>query len=71
MKNTSEKIQLSVYQPFIQRVKDELISIAAIGVILMFINTIVTKIQEYKQIRESKKKMEEMMRKAKNVYPKI
>ena len=34
-------------------------------------NTIVTKIQEYKQIRESKKKMEEMMRKAKNVYPKI
>lgn len=71
LKNTSEKIQLSVYQPFIQRVKDELISIAAIGVILMFINTIVTKIQEYKQIRESKKKMEEMMRKAKNVYPKI
>ena len=71
LKNTSEKIQLSIYQPFIQRVKDELISIAAIGVILMFINTIVTKIQEYKQIRESKKKMEEMMRKAKNVYPKI
>ncbi len=71
LKNASEKIQSAMYQSFIQRIKDKLISIAAVGIILMLINTIFTKIQGYKQLRESKKKMEEMMRKAKNIYPKI
>lgn len=71
LKNLSQKIQAMVYQPFVQRVKDKLISIAAVGIILMFINMIVTKVQGYKQIRENAKKMEEMMRKAKNDYPQI
>lgn len=71
LKNNSESIQNAEYQPFFQRVKDKLIGIAAIGVILMLVNTILTKIQSIKNIRESQKKMEEMMQKTKKNYPKI
>lgn len=71
LKNDSESIQKAEYQPFFQRVKDKLIGIAAIGVILMLVNTILTKIQSIKKNRESQKQMEEMMQKTKKNYPKI
>ena len=71
LKNLSQKIQSVEYQPLIQRIKDELMGLAAVGIILMFVNMLITKVQGYKQIRENAKKMEEMMRKTKNNYPKI
>ena len=71
LKNASTRIQEAVYTPFLQRIKDYLLGIAAVGFILMVINMIHTKIQAFKQMRESAKKMKEMMHKANNDYPQI
>ena len=45
--------------------------IAAVGIILMLFNMVVSKIQGYKKMRENAKQMEEMLRKSKDDYPKI
>ncbi|HIZ33467.1 MAG TPA: hypothetical protein H9814_08025 [Candidatus Bacteroides merdigallinarum] len=71
LKNASTRIQEANYTPFLQRIKDYLLSIAAVGFILMVINMIHTKIQAFRQMRESARQMKEMMRKANNDYPQI
>ena len=71
LKGISEKIKNMKYQPFIQRIKDYLYSIAAVAMILMFINMIQAKIKSIKQARENAKKMMEMMNKDENDYPVI
>lgn len=71
LKSTSEKIQALKYQPLIQRIKDYLFSIAAVAMILMFINMLQAKLKAIKQARENAKKMMEMMNKDDNDYPVI
>ena len=71
LKNSSEKIQAAEYMPLLDRIKDKLMGIAAVGIILMFFNMVVSKIQGYKKMRENAKQMEEMLRKSKDDYPKI
>ena len=71
LKGVSEKIKNLKYQPLIQRIKDYLYSIAAVAMILMFINMIQAKIKSIKQARENAKKMMEMMNKDENDYPVI
>ena len=71
LKNSSEKIQAAEYMPLLDRIKDKLMGIAAVGIILMFFNMVVSKIQGYKKMRENAKQMEEMLRKSKDNYPKI
>lgn len=71
LKKQSGDIQAAEYKPLITRIKDYLIGFAAIGVILMFVNMLVTKIQVYKQVRDNAKKVQEMMRKNNGDYPQI
>ncbi len=71
LKSISEKIQALEYKPWLQRIKDYLYSIAAVAMILMFINMFQAKIKSIKQARENAKKLMEMMNKDENDYPVI
>lgn len=71
LKNSSEKIQAAEYKPLMDRIKDKLMGIAAVGIILMFLNMVISKIQAYKKMRENAKKMAETLRKSNDDYPKI
>jgi hypothetical protein len=62
MKSVSEKVQALEYKPLIQRVKDYLIGLAAVAIILLFFNMIVSKYKSYKDKAANLKKMNEMMR---------
>lgn len=53
LKIISDTIQATEYKPFIERIKDYLLSFAAVAIILMFINMVHAKIQSYKQLRKS------------------
>ncbi len=53
LKSVSEKIQSSEYKPFIQRIKDYLMSLAAVAILFMFVNMIQSKIQMYRQLKKS------------------
>lgn len=64
LKANSEKIQAAVYKPFIQRAKDYLLGLAAVAIMLMFVNMLTGKIQALKAQRENLKKMKEMMNNA-------
>lgn len=59
----SDKIQTAQYKPFIERIKDYLMSFAAVSVILMFFSMLQTKISTAKQMRENMKKMKEALKK--------
>ncbi|MBM6758870.1 hypothetical protein [Bacteroides mediterraneensis] len=71
LKNTSEKIQALKYKPWLERIKDYLYSLAAVAIILLFINMLQAKIKAFKQARENAKKLREMMDKNNNDYPTI
>ncbi len=71
LKNTSEKIQDMKFKPWIQRIKDYLYSIAAVAMILMFVNVLQAKLKTLKQARENAKKMRQMMNKEEDDYPTI
>ena len=72
LKNSSEKIQSLKYEPFLQRIKDYLYSIAAIAMILMFVNVVQAKLKSLKQARENAKKLRQMMNnEEENDYPTI
>ncbi len=71
LKGLSEKIQATEYKPFLDRIKDYLYSIAAVAIILMFINMIQSKIQAYKQMRKSAEEYKKMMQENENEYPSI
>lgn len=53
LKIISDTIQATEYKPFIERIKDYLLSFAAVAIILMFINMVHAKIQSYKQLHKS------------------
>lgn len=61
LKNKSGKIQEMAYKPLIQRIKDYLIGIAAIAIIIMFVNMIVGKIKAAKKMKENMKKYQESL----------
>lgn len=67
----SAQIQAAEFKPIVQRIKEHLMEIAAVGIILMFFNMVVTKIQAAKKMRESAKKMQEMLKKTNSDYPQI
>lgn len=71
LKNISEKIQAMEYKPWLQRIKDYLYSLAAIAMILLFLNMLQAKLKALKQARENAKKLREMMDKDNNDYPTI
>lgn len=71
LKNNSEKIQAQEYKPIFQRIKDYLYGLAAVAMILMFINMAQAKIKMIKQARENAKKLSQMMNKDENDYPTI
>lgn len=71
LKSQSEKIQSAEYKPLISRIKDYLLGLAAVGIIMLAVNMVVTKIQAFKQMRANLKKTQEMIRKANTQYPQI
>lgn len=60
LKNYSEKIQAAEYKPFFERIKEYLFGLAAVTIILMFVNMLQAKIKMIKQARENAKKFKEM-----------
>lgn len=56
LKILSQKIQAAEYKPLFQRIKDYLFGIAAVAIVLMFINMAQAKIKALKQARENAKK---------------
>lgn len=69
MMSLSEKIQSAQYKPFIQRIKDYLMSFAAIAVILMFFSMLQTRIATARQMRANMKKMKETLKKEDDNIP--
>lgn len=59
----SSKIQQATYKPFIDRIKDYLMSIASVTIILMFIMMIQGRISAAKKMKEQMKKMQEQYNK--------
>ena len=71
IKNMSEKIQALEYKPLLERIKDYLYSLAAVAMILLFLNMVQAKIKALKQARENAKKLREMMNNEESDYPTI
>lgn len=72
LKSTSESIQAMEYKPLIQRLKDYLIGLAAVAIIIMFLNLAKSKYNSLKQARQNLKKYNEMMKKGQGGdYPTI
>lgn len=72
LKSTSESIQAMEYKPLIQRLKDYLIGLAAVAIIIMFLNLAKSKYSSLKQARQNLKKYNEMMKKGQGGdYPTI
>lgn len=61
MKSVSEKVQALEYKPFVQRVKDYVLGFAAVAIILLFLNGILTKFNAYRDKVANLKKYKEMM----------
>lgn len=61
IKVLSEKIQQAVYKPWLERVKDYVLTFAGIAIILIFINFIITKIKALKQARDLARKYKDML----------
>lgn len=72
LKALSEKIQAMEYKPIFQRIKDELIGLACIAILLLFLNLAYAKIQAAVKLRETLRQQKELLRKANNNdYPTI
>lgn len=70
LQTASAKIQEMVYKPFIQRIKDYLIGLAAVAILLMGLNLLKSKLTLIKQTRDQAKKLKGMMNGQQN-YPTI
>lgn len=71
LQNNSSKIQAMAYVPFVARIKDYLMSIAAVSIIMMFFIFIGNYIKTLKTAKESAKKMEEILQKNDREIPTI
>ena len=61
LKNISDKIQAAEYKPLLQRAKDELMGLACIAILLMFVSMLVARLQAIKNAREAAKKYGNML----------
>lgn len=61
LQSVSAKIQAMEYKPIIQRIKDYLIGLAAVAILMMFVNLFSQKLKQLKQLRDQAKKMKEAM----------
>ncbi|MBR5043429.1 MAG: hypothetical protein IKX67_09365 [Bacteroidales bacterium] len=72
LKNKSDTIQAMTYKPLIQRIKDYLLGLAAVAVLLMFVNMVQAKIKAAKEMRENMKKYKDTLKlNGKDDYPTI
>lgn len=71
LKHYSDRIQECQYKPFIERIRDWLMSFAAVAVLLMFANMVQGRIQAIKQMKENMKKMQEQLHKNDDEIPSI
>ena len=62
LKHKSDTIQEMTYKPLIQRIKDYLLALAAVAVLLMFVNMLRARIKSIKDTREAMKKYKETMK---------
>ena len=70
LQTVSTKIQEMAYKPFIQRIKDYLMGLAAVAIVLMFLNMVRSKLKALKVAREQAQKMKDMINGQHN-YPTI
>lgn len=70
LQTVSTKIQEMAYKPFIQRIKDYVMGLAAVAIVLMFLNMVRSKLKALKVAREQAQKMKDMMNGQHN-YPTI
>ena len=70
LQSVSAKIQEMEYKPFIQRIKDYLLGLAAVAILMMFVNLLSQKLKQLKAARDQAKKMKESMMGQKE-YPTI
>ena len=61
MKSVSEKVQALEYKPWMQRIKDYVMGLAAVAIILMFVNGLWSKFKAYKEKAASLKKYNDML----------
>ena len=62
LKNISDDIQQMQFKPFLERIKDSLLSIAAIAIIVIFVSYVISRIGAIKKARETARKMQELMK---------
>ncbi len=62
MKSVSENVQALAYKPWMQRVKDYVMGLAAVSIIMMFVNGLWAKFKAYKEKAANLKKYNEMMK---------
>ena len=62
MKSVSEKVQALEFKPLMQRVKDYVMGLAAVSIILMFVNGLWSKFKAYKDKAANLKKYNDLMK---------
>lgn len=62
MKSVSEKVQALEFKPFITRAKDYVLGMAAVSIILLFLNGMATRFKAYRDKVASMKKYNEMLK---------
>lgn len=71
LKVVSGKIQEAAFKPLLERVKDWLMSLAAVAIVLMFANLVITRIKTAQKAMATAKKMKNMMGGGMQDYPTI
>ncbi len=71
LKKLSDKVRAAEYKPFFTRIKNYLFGLAAVAVVLMFVNMMQTKYKAYKDLKKQAKIMEKFRRETDTEYPTI
>lgn len=67
----SQEIQAAAYKPWTERLREQALNIAAVGIVLLLLNVVLTRLQSLKKARQSARKMKELINKTNNDYPQI
>ncbi|MCF2603482.1 hypothetical protein JQM84_07255 [Parabacteroides distasonis] len=71
LKQKSEAIQAAAYKSLIERIKDYVMTFAAVAIILMFFSMVQSKLKALKAARENAKQYQEMLQKNNSEIPTI
>ncbi|MCQ2116790.1 MAG: hypothetical protein MJY76_01445 [Bacteroidales bacterium] len=71
IKIKSDKIQNMVYKPLIERIKDYLMSLAALSIFALFVSFVAMRMKAARNAKEAAKKMNEMIGNKNKEYPTI